>query len=39
MSDKKCEYPGCQNKASRITTTETKYIEICGDCFNRKYRS
>lgn len=40
MQDKdKCEVPGCQKEASRITTTETKYIQVCQNCFNKKYRA
>lgn len=34
----KCEVPGCENEASRITTTEVKYVQVCTDCFNRKYK-
>ena len=33
-----CNTPGCFNRATRITTTETKYIVVCDDCFHEKYR-
>lgn len=33
-----CEVSGCDNKAARITTTETKFIMICQECFEAKYR-
>ena len=34
----KCEIKGCQNEASRMTSTETKFIMICDDCWHEKYR-
>lgn len=34
-----CEVAGCDNESSRITATESKYIEICNDCWNKKYKS
>ena len=33
-----CEMRGCERIASRITSTETKYIFICDQCWNDKYR-
>ena len=33
-----CEMAGCNNTASRLTSTETKYIVVCDDCWNDKYR-
>ena len=33
-----CEVAGCSKIASRLTTTETKYIVVCDDCWNNKYR-
>lgn len=35
----KCEMKDCTNYANRITSTETKYIVICDDCWHIKYRS
>jgi len=37
--EEKCEVLGCTNKAARITTTETKFIMICQECFEEKYRA
>jgi hypothetical protein len=34
-----CEIEGCSEKSNRITTTETKYIEICDSCWHKKYKS
>ena len=33
-----CEMKGCDNVATRITTTETKMILICETCWKNKYR-
>lgn len=33
-----CEMAGCNNTASRLTSTETKYITVCEDCWHDKYR-
>lgn len=39
MSEKDiCEVPGCEQEASRITATEVKYIQVCVDCFNKRYK-
>ena len=38
-SDEICGIPGCNNSATRITSTETSYIVICDDCWNKKYKS
>ena len=35
----RCETPGCENKAEKLTSTETKYIQVCGDCYQEKYKS
>lgn len=32
-----CETVNCTNPAEKITSTETKIIQVCLDCFNRKY--
>ena len=37
MTDK-CEILDCNNEASRITTTETKYIEVCTECYEKKFK-
>jgi hypothetical protein len=34
----KCEMPDCSNKAEKLTSTETKFIQICGDCYQDKYK-
>ena len=39
MTQEKCEIKGCRNDATRITSTETKYILICDSCYDDKYRS
>lgn len=33
-----CEMKGCENEATRITSTETKYIVICNDCWHEMYK-
>jgi hypothetical protein len=38
MFDNLCQVAGCQNPAARITATETAYIEVCNECFHRKYK-
>lgn len=38
MSEEKCEMQGCESFASRITSTESKFIMICQECFDKKYR-
>ncbi len=35
----KCEVAGCENKAEKLTSTDTKFIQICGDCYQDKYKS
>ena len=35
----KCEIKGCENEATRISSTETKYIIICDDCWHDKYKN
>ena len=36
--EEKCQMAGCARIATRITTTETKYIVICEECWHDKYR-
>ena len=38
MTQESCEVGGCSNTATRITSTETKFILICETCFDLKYR-
>ena len=38
VSDESCEIPGCKNIATRITSTETKYIVVCDNCWHNKYK-
>ena len=33
-----CQMSGCSKPATRITSTETKFIVICEDCWHEKYR-
>lgn len=33
-----CEMPNCGNPAERITSTETKIIQVCKDCYSKKYK-
>ena len=33
-----CEMKGCEKEAARLTSTETKYIVICDDCWHERYR-
>lgn len=33
-----CEVQGCGGNAERITSTETKMIQVCVDCYNQKYK-
>jgi hypothetical protein len=33
-----CEMQGCTKQATHITSTETKYIVVCDDCWGDKYR-
>lgn len=33
-----CETPDCGKKAEHMTSTETKIIQICKDCYNKKYK-
>ncbi len=35
----KCEIPNCANEATRITTSQTRYINICDECWHDKYKS
>jgi len=38
MSQHTCEIENCNNKATHLTSTETKIIEICADHWNEIYR-
>jgi hypothetical protein len=38
MAQSNCEITGCDNSATHLTTTETKFIEICADHYNEKYK-
>ena len=38
MAQNKCEIEGCNNIATHLTSTESKYIEICADHYNDKYK-
>jgi hypothetical protein len=33
-----CEITGCNNSVSRMTSTESKYIMICENCWHEKYK-
>ncbi len=33
-----CEIPDCSRKAERITSTETKIIQVCRDCYSKIYK-
>lgn len=33
-----CEIKDCNNQAERITSTETKIIQVCIECYNKKYK-
>jgi ribosome-binding protein aMBF1 (putative translation factor) len=33
-----CEIDGCTSPAERITSTETKIIQVCRDCYSKKYK-
>ena len=35
----KCEMKGCQNEATRITSTESKYIVVCNECWHELYKN
>jgi hypothetical protein len=39
MSDLICDIKDCSNKATKLTTTETAYIEICDSCWHKKYKA
>lgn len=38
-TEETCEMGGCSKPATHITSTETKYIVICDDCYNSRYKS
>ena len=38
MAQNKCEIPGCDRPATHLTSTESKYIEVCTDHYNEKYK-
>jgi hypothetical protein len=33
-----CEIKDCNSQAERITSTETKIIQVCIECYNKKYK-
>ncbi len=35
----KCENKGCEQEATRIASTETKYIMICDNCWHEMYKN
>ena len=39
MTENICEVKDCKNIAKRITSTETKYIEICDNCWHNIYKA
>jgi len=38
MDQNKCEMAGCDKPATHLTSTETKFIEICKDHWHEKYK-
>ena len=34
-----CVECGCENEATRISSTESKYVMICDDCWHEKYKN
>jgi len=38
LSIEKCEVENCENEASRMTATDSKYIQVCSDCYWEKYK-
>lgn len=38
MDQSNCEMAGCNNPATHLTSTETRYLEICADHWYEKYR-
>ena len=36
--DEICEIKDCNNPATKITSTETKYIVVCDDCWHKRYK-
>lgn len=39
MTEEVCEIRGCENEATKITASETKYMVICDECFHKIYKS
>lgn len=33
-----CEVNGCEEKAEHITSTESKFIQVCKECYHKIYR-
>ncbi len=33
-----CEIPECGKPAERLTSTESKIIQVCRDCYSKKYK-
>jgi hypothetical protein len=38
MIDGKCNVKDCNNVSSKVTSTDSSYIEVCDDCFYEKYK-
>jgi hypothetical protein len=38
MSKEICEIKGCHNEATRMTSTESRYIMICDQCWHNIYK-
>lgn len=38
MTKEICEIKGCQEEATRMTSTESKYIMICEKCWHNRYK-
>jgi ribosome-binding protein aMBF1 (putative translation factor) len=34
----KCEIKDCAGEAKHITSTESKIIQVCKDCYNKIYK-
>ena len=33
-----CEIQGCNNQAKHVTSTESKIIQVCKDCYCKIYK-
>ena len=34
-----CENKDCSNIADKITTIDTRFIQVCSECYYKKYKS